>query len=298
MAKNDIMTNVYRKILRIAPFKLALYIIYFRGYKKILNLKNPKTWGEKIQWLKLYGNLENLSDYVDKYNVRNYIKETVGEKYLNEIYGLYNSPEEIDYSSLPNKFVIKSTNGSGTVMICSDKSKFNIAKANNILKKWLKDDYSKEKKELQYKNIKNRIIIEKYLENQNNSLTDYKFYCFKGKVEYYAVFYDRYTNKSIDIYDKNDNKLKNVKVCNIQNSNYQIEDFKSIKLMKELSEKLSKKFSCVRVDFYCVDNNPIFGELTFTDGAGSDAWNPLDFDLEIASKIPLENVLKVRRDGK
>lgn len=292
MSKVNLPTKIYRGILRILPTKPALYLIYFRGYKKILDLKNPKTWGEKIQWLKLYGGLEELSPYVDKYEVRNYVKNTIGEEYLNELIGVYDDVESIDFNKLPNKFVLKSTNGSGTVLICNNKENFDITKAKKVMKRWLKDkNYYKEKKEFQYKNIKNRIIIEKYLQNKNNSLTDYKFYCFNGKVEYYAIFYDRYTNKSIDIYDKNNNKIKDAKVCNIPNSNYEIEDYQIIEKMKELSEKLSKIFSCVRVDFYCIDDKPIFGELTFTDGAGSDPWNPMNLDLEFGSYILLKKIL-------
>lgn len=292
MSKVNLPTKIYRGILRILPTKPALYLIYFRGYKKILDLKNPKTWGEKIQWLKLYGGLDELSSYVDKYEVRNYVKNTIGEEYLNELIGVYDDVESIDFDKLPNKFVLKSTNGSGTVLICNNKENFDITKAKKVMKSWLKDkNYYKEKKEFQYKNIKNRIIIEKYLQNKNNSLTDYKFYCFNGKVEYYAIFYDRYTNKSIDIYDKNNNKIKDAKVCNIPNSNYEIEDYQIIEKMKELSEKLSKIFSCVRVDFYCIDDKPIFGELTFTDGAGSDPWNPINLDLEFGSYILLKKIL-------
>ena len=286
-----LFTTIYRKILRILPTKLALYIIFFRGYKKILNLKDPKYYGEKIQWLKLYGGLEELSDYVDKYKVREYVKNTIGEQYLNEIYGIYNSENDIDFNSLPEKFVLKSTNGSGSVLICYDKNTFDISKAKKTMAKWLKDDYSKEKKEPQYKNIKNRIIVEKYLNNNNDSLTDYKFYCFNGVPLYYGVFYDRYTDKKVGFYDYNGNKL-NIQNSNIKNSEITEPFDNRIEEMLKLSSKLSKKFTFVRVDFYYVDDMPIFGELTFTDGAGSDSWSPLEFDLKIADKIPLKKVLK------
>lgn len=291
MGKISIAKKIYRNILRITPTKLALYMIYFRGYKKILNLKNPETFGEKIQWLKLYGGLEELTEYVDKYEVRKYISKTIGDKYLNELYGVYDNVNDIDFSKLPSKFVLKSTNGSGTVLICDDINTFDVPKAKKIMKSWLKDEYYKEKKEFQYKNIKNRIIVEKYLEDSSGALIDYKFYCFNGKVKYYAIFYDRYTSKSIDVYSVEKGKLPNVKVCNIQNSNYEITDKTPINNMIDLAEKLSKKFSFVRVDFYCIKNKPIFGELTFTDGAGSDPWSPIDFDKEIAKEIELKKVI-------
>ena len=291
MSKVNIPTKVYRKILRILPTKIALYVIFFRGYHKILNLKNPKYYGEKIQWLKLNGGLEELSDLVDKYEVRKYIKDTIGKKYLNDLYGVYDRVEDINFEELPNQFVLKCTNGSGTVIVCDDKNKLNIKKIKKEMKKWLKDKYWKEKKEFQYKNIKNRIIIEKYLENNSKSLTDYKFYCFDGKVYCYGIFYDRFINKSIDFYDRKGNKLEGVKTCMIKNSDI-IEPYdKRIKNMIELSEKLAKEFTFVRVDFYYVNNQVIFGELTFTDGAGSDAWYPIEFDIEIANNIKLTKIM-------
>lgn len=292
MKNCNIPKKIYRNILRSIPAKMAVYIIYFRGYHRILNLKNPKYWGEKIQWLKLYGELENLTQYVDKYEVRKYIKDTIGEEYLNDLYGVYDSVEEINFEKLPSKFVLKSTNGSGTILICKDKKTFDINEAKKEMKKWLKDDYYKEKKEPQYKNIKNRIIIEKYLENENGSLTDYKFYCFDGKPIWYGIFYDRYTNKSIDFYDENGKKMDAVNTCHIPNSN-KVEEFDDkIKEMMRLSKKLSENFTCVRVDFYCVNGKIVFGELTFTDGAGSDPWYPVEFDLEISSKLQLKPILK------
>lgn len=270
----------------------ALYLIYFRGYKKILNLKKPETWGEKIQWLKLNGHLEELANYVDKYEVRKYISDTIGDEYLNKLYGIYDNVDDIDFSVLPKKFVIKSTNGSGTVLICRDKKSFDIVNAKREMKKWLNDKFYKEKKELQYKNVKNRIIIEEYLEDESGSLTDYKFYCFDGTPVYYGIFYDRYIDKKIDFYDKFGKKLDGVNTCHIQNSN-KVEPFDDrIKNMLKLSKKLSKIFTEVRVDFYFVNNKIYFGELTFTDGAGSDPWYPDEFDKKIASYIKLENVLK------
>lgn len=290
MSKVNLPTKIYRGILRILPTKPALYLIYFRGYKKILDLKNPKTYGEKIQWLKIYGGLEELSPYVDKYEVRSFIEKSIGSEYLNKLYGVYDDVESINFDKLPNKFVLKSTNGSGAVLICKDKKSFNIQKAKKIMKKWLKDNYYKEKKEPQYKNIRNRIIIEKYMEDDSGSLTDYKFYCFNGKVYCYGIFYDRFENKRIDFYDKSGNKLKSVKTGNVPNSN-KIEKYdQKLKKMIDLAEKLSSSFTIVRVDFYYYNNKIIFGELTFTDGAGSDPWTPKKFDYEIGSKIDLKNI--------
>ena len=283
--------KIYIGLLTILPTKLALYLIYFRGYKKFLHLKKPKYWGEKIQWIKLNGGLEELGKFVDKYEVRNYVEKTIGEKYLNKVYGIYDSPDEIDFEKLPNRFVIKCTNGSGMIIICKNKNEFGIEKAKKEMNSWLKSNFYKTKKEFQYKNVKNRILIEEYLEDKTESLTDYKFYCFNGKVFCYGVFYDRFVNKAIDFYDKNGNKLEGLKTGGVKNSK-KIEPYDDrIKKMINLSEKLSKLFTIVRVDFYYTNNKIYFGELTFTDGAGSDAWTPLEFDLEISKKIELKKVL-------
>lgn len=286
------LKKIYRKLLKILPTDIALYLIYYRGYKKKLNLKNPKTWGEKIQWLKINGNLEELNDFVDKYEVRKYISSTIGKEYLNKLYGVYDSFEEINWDKLPNQFVIKCTNGSGMVLIVKNKNDINLKKIKQTINKWLRSKYYKEKKELQYKNVKNRIIIEKYLENSSGSLNDYKFYCFNGKMKYYGIFYERYINKCIDFYNEKGEKMNGVNCCHIKNSpNVVILDNNMQKMIK-LAERLSIPFTEVRVDFYLADNKIIFGELTFTDGAGSDPWYPYSFDIEIAKNIPLKKVLK------
>jgi len=285
------MKKIYRGILRMLPDKPAVYLIYFRGYRRILNLKNPKYYGEKIQWLKLYGNLEAVADYVDKYKVREYIEKSVGGQYLNALYGVYDTPEEIDYSVLPNQFVLKCTNGSGSVMIVKDKSKLDPAKANKEMHAWLKDEFYKMKKEPQYKPIKNRIIAEEYLEDESGALRDYKFWCFDGEPYCYGVFTDRFTDETVDLYDMAGNKL-DVTNANVKNSSYVLPQSDQFGELVEVVKKLASPFQFVRVDFYIVNNHFYFGELTFTDGAGSDPFKPLSFDLELASRIKLGRVLK------
>ncbi|MGJ0841787.1 ATP-grasp fold amidoligase family protein [Clostridium tertium] len=289
------MSNTFKKLYRSILCKLpdvpAIYLIYFRGYKKILNLKNPKYFGEKIQWLKLYGNLDKLSQYVDKYEVRKFIKSTIGSKYLNKLYGLYESPEEINFETLPNQFVLKCTNGSGGVLICKDKSKLDISKAKKEMNKWIQYDFYKMKKEPQYKNIKNRLIAEEYLEDESGSLRDYKFYCFDGKAYYYLVLNDRYAEKTIDTYDISGNKLEYVKNSGVKTSDYVLPQSENFMELVRVVEKLAKPFQFVRVDFYIVKDKIYFGELTFTDGAGSDPFSPLSFDLEMAKRIKLGKIL-------
>lgn len=290
----EILKNVYRKILKIMPTKMALYLIYFRGYKKILNLKNPKYYGEKIQWLKLYGGLESLSEYVDKYEVRNYIKKTIGEKYLFNIYGVFEKVDDIDFSKLPEKFVLKCTNGSQAVLICKDKKNFDIEKSKKIMKKWLKEDFYKIKKEFQYKNVKNRILIEEYMEDESGGLKDYKFYCYNGEPKFFTIYSDRFNNMTVNTFDINGNYLKD---CNKLGKKHKSDDKilppKQLPELIKLSKDLSKKFSFVRVDFYIVKEKIYFGELTFTEGAGSDAIYPIEiYDIKFAEEIELKEILR------
>ena len=284
------LKNVYRGILRKLPDKPALYLIYFRGYRRILNLKNPRYYGEKIQWLKLYGHLEEVADYVDKYKVREFVEKTVGSQYLNKLYGVYDTPEQIDFDALPDSFVLKCTNGSGSIMIVKDKSKLDKEKACRTMHGWLKDEFYKMKKEPQYKPIKNRILAEEYLEDETGALRDYKFWCFDGEPACYGVFSNRFTDETVDFFDMAGNKLA-VTNAGEKNSATAMPQPENFGELVDIVKKLAAPFQFVRVDFYIVNGRPCFGELTFTDGAGSDPFYPLSFDLEMAEKIRLGPVV-------
>lgn len=292
---SDILKSIYRGLLRKLPDKPAIYLIYFRGYKSLLNLKNPTHFGEKIQWLKLYGHLEELAEYVDKYEVRKFVEKTVGSQYLNRLYGVYDTAEAVDFDALPNQFVLKCTNGSGAVLICKDKKKLDKAKAVKEMKKWLADDFSKMKKEPQYKNVVNRIIAEEYLEDESGALRDYKFYCYDGEPHYYGVFTDRYTDETVDMYDMSGKKLEGYLNGGVKNSDYVIPQGENFAELIDVVKKLAKPFQFVRVDFYMANGKLYFGELTFTDGAGSDPFSPESFDLEMAKRIKLGRVLQVEK---
>ena len=291
----NLIKTTYRKILSVLPDKLANGIIFFRGYKKIMNLKHPVYLGEKIQWLKMNGNMEELSIYVDKYEVRSFVKNTIGKEYLINIFGVYDNVEDIDFDKLPNRFVLKCTNGSQAVVICKDKSELNIEKVKKEMKKWLKVDFYKIKKEYQYKNIKNRIIIEEYLEDESGDLRDYKFYCIDGEPYCYSVFSERFTDKTVDMYDKKGNWLPDV-FNGGPNSKIKRKKpphkLENLDQMLDICRRLSKTFTFVMVDFYIVEGKVYFGELTFTDVAGGEPIKPLNFDLKLAENIKLKSVLK------
>jgi hypothetical protein len=159
------------------------------------------------------------------------------------------------------------------------------------MKKWLEDDFYKMKKEPQYKNIKNRIIAEEYLEDESGSLRDYKLYCYDGIPYYYGIFTNRFTDETIDMYDMSGSKLDGVTNGGVKNSDFTIPQGDKFNELVDVAKKLAEPFQFVRVDFYIANERIYFGELTFTDGAGSDAFYPKSFDLEMAKRIKLGRVL-------
>lgn len=276
----------YRNTLKILPTKLVLNIENLRGYHKIINFKNPKYFGEKLQWLKVYGNLEKYTEYVDKYKVRNYVKNKIGDEYLIPLLGVYNKTSDINYQNLPKTFVLKINNGSGYNLIVTDKNCINKDKINKKLNAWLKEDYSKIKKEPQYKNVERKILCEKFIKAKSGMLLDYKFYCFNGVPKFVEVDFDRFHNHTMNFYDLKWN-LQNFTKGNYSNYDGDVEKPNNFDKMVEISKKLSKNFNFVRVDLYNVDGKIYFGELTFTPAGGLTPFKPLEKDLEFAKLIEL-----------
>lgn len=281
------LKKIYRTIIKRLPTKVVLNIENLRGYKRLLKKNRIEYFGEKIQWIKMYGNLEQYRDLVDKYKVREYVKQKVGEKYLTEIVSVYNSTDEIDCDSLPEKFVLKLNTGSGYNIICKDKSKFDKKHAIKRLNKWLKEDYTKIKKEPQYKNIEKKIICEKYMENKEGNLYDYKLFCFNGKVEFIEVDFDRFKNHSMNFYDLNWNLL-DLKKGKYPNYLGKFEKPQNLEEMIKVAEDLSKDLQFARIDLYDVDNKIYFGEITLTPAGGLTPFKPLTQDKKYADMIDLE----------
>ena len=266
--------------------KIVLNIDNLRGYKRLLKKGRIEYFGEKIQWIKMHGNLEKYKDLVDKYKVREFVKQKIGTKYLTEVLGVYNSTDEINFDKLPNKFVLKLNTGSGYNIICTDKEKLNKRKTIKQLNKWLKEDYYEIKKEPQYKNIDKKIICEKYMENKEGNLLDYKFFCFSGKVEFIEVDFDRFKNHAMNFYDTKWNLL-DLKKGKYPNYSGKLEKPINLVEMISISEKLSDELPFARIDLYNVDNKIYFGEITLTPAGGLTGFNPIEKDLEYANKIKL-----------
>lgn len=270
-----------------------------KTYKSVfgrdINWDNPTDLIEKTYWLQLNTDTTLWSSYADKYEVREFIKEQGFENMLNELYGVWDKPEDIDWDSLPTSFVIKSTNGCGQIIIVKDKNNHNKEKTVKDLKQWIKLGYGYQGAQLHYIKIKPRIIAEKLLTEQNNSsksLIDYKIWCFNGKPESILVVTDRdATGKSLSFYDTEWNNISE-QALNKERKAYSgkiIEKPKSLDKMLEAAKKLSQGFPQVRMDFYDIDGNAVFGEMTFTTGFGNYSD---EYYRYLGSKIDLSKVEK------
>ena len=256
-----------------------------------LNLKNPSTYNEKLQWLKLYDRRPEYTTMVDKVEVKKYVAEKIGEEYLIPTLGVWETADEVDFDSLPDKFVIKCNHNSGLGMsICKDKSTFDVEKARAELKKGLKQDYYLTSREWPYKNVKRKIIAEQYMEDAKTSeLRDYKFFCFNGKVRCFKIDFDRFTAHRANYYNENGDILLGGEVICPPDFNKQLKMPRQIDRMFELSEKLSEGIPFLRVDFYEVNEKVYFGELTFFPSAGFGIFEPEEWDYKFGEWLTLPN---------
>lgn len=256
-----------------------------------LRWKDPQTFNEKIQWLKLHYRDPLITKCSDKHAVRDYVEETIGKKYLIDLVGAWDKVADIDFSALPKKFVLKANNGSGTNLICHDKSKLDLSEIKEKLENWLKPEASHYffSFEWGYKDVKPKIICEKLIENRTG-LTDYKFFCFNGKPRLLSVGSDRQSGLKLDFFDLDWNRLPFSR--HFQNSPKLPKQPKHFDEMIRLARKLSAPFPFVRVDFYEAKGGVMFGELTFYPGAGLTAFDPVEADYQLGNllDLPARNV--------
>lgn len=274
------------------PDSLYLRLMFYFQTGKKLHLEHPKTFSEKMQWLKLNNRKPEYSMLVDKYAVKEYVAQKIGNQYIIPTLGIWNSPEEIAWDKLPDQFVLKTTNGGGSkgVIICKDKNSFNRELAIKSLKSATHRDIYRLWREWPYKNVKTRIIAEKYLEEENGAtggLADYKFFCFGGDPKYCQVISDRGRSMAIDFFDENWNhqpfheprrypfaaELPKKPACHDE--------------MRALAAVLSEGFPFIRVDFYELNGTVYFGELTFFPTSGYGGFDPAEWDGTFGKLIDL-----------
>ena len=265
-------------------------LLYKLKFNKKIDLENPKTFNEKLQWLKLNNRKDIYVKMVDKYEVKNYVADIIGEQYIIPTIGIYNDVDEIDFKRLPNQFVLKTTHYGGNkgIYIVKDKTKFDINKCRKNINKIMKKNLFYSGREWPYKSVKPRIIIEKYLSNDGNELDDYKIHSFNGMPKIILVCKDRNKATGIteDFFDNNWNHL-NVKRPNIKNSSCTILKPNKIEEMIEMTKKLTTDIPFARVDFYVVKDSIFFGEITFYPASGLEKFEPDEFDKQLGDLLEL-----------
>ncbi|MBD3921515.1 glycosyl transferase [Paenibacillus sp. PR3] len=258
---------------------------------KKLNLNDPQTFNEKLQWLKLYDRNPLYTRLVDKYEVRKYIAETIGEQYLIPLLGVWNSFDEIDFERLPNQFVLKCTHDSGGLVICKDKSKLDLKQARRKINHCIKKNYFYNTREWPYKNVKPRIIAEQFIKDDiDDDLKDYKLICFNGEVKCTFVCTNRHTGAGLHMtfYD-NDWRVMPFE-RHYPKESVPIRRPAHFEKMKEIAEQLSSRMALVRIDFYEVKGKLYFGEVTFYPGSGFEEFTPDSYDYLLGSWINLSKV--------
>lgn len=287
----DILLGLLFHTNKYWPDKIYLKLVYYLAMGSTLNLLDPKRYTEKINWLKVNDIHPEYSRLVDKYEVKFYVKERLKtDQNIIKTIGVWNSFDEIDFSSLPNKFVLKTTNGGGnsSVVICKDKSKFKIEEARKKLTLKNGKKSFQWSREYPYYNVVPRIIAEEYVETPNNELSDYKFFCFNGEPKFLFVGTERQKKGEevkFDFFDMNFHHLplknghQNAKITPTKPNNFEE--------MVEIARKLSHNFPHVRVDLYNVNGKIYFGELTFFHFAGFVLFDPIEWDEKFGEYLTL-----------
>lgn len=292
-----------RKVLRIAIYnykvKTGIYnnlsdVDFLKKTFKVrfgkeLNLDNPLTFNEKLNWLKIYDRQPLYNKMVDKFEAKEIVKEKIGKEYIVPTIGIYNSVDDIDFTNLPNKFAIKCTHDSGSVVICKNKNELNVEKTKRFLKKCCKHNLFFWAREWPYKDVKPRIIVEEYIESLDENLVVYKVFCFHGKPYLIQVIQnDKHKDETIDYFDTNWNLL-NLKQ-DFPNSSNHLKKPKALEEMLHLSSLFLIERPFIRVDWYIVNDKPIFSEFTFFSDAGFAFFSPSEWDLKLGEMMELPSV--------
>lgn len=282
-------TYILCQIAPILPDRFFLKILFRlrMGYR--LDLNNPQTFNEKLQWLKLYNRKDEYTQMVDKAGAKDYVANIIGNEYIIPTIGVWGSVDEIDFNKLPNQFVLKCTHDSGGIVICKDKSKLDIKAAKKTLKKGLKRKFYSMNREWPYKNVMPRIIGEEYMVDESGyELKDYKWFCFDGEPKALFIATDRGLANEETKFDFFDADFNHLPFTNGHpNANRDISKPKGFDEMKALASKLSKGHPHLRVDFYDINGKIYFGELTFYHWSGTTPFDPVEWDYTFGSWINL-----------
>ncbi len=294
---NVLLYLMNKNFFKWIPDKKYIKIKYKLEMNKKLNLQNPQMFNEKLQWLKLYDRNPAYTKMVDKYEAKKYVADIIGREYIIPTLGVWEKFEDIDFSKLPNQFVLKCTHDSGGLVICRDKSKLNMKEARRKINKSLKRNYYLIHREWPYKKVRPRIIAEKYMATyKQKELIDYKFFCFNGEPKFL------YVSEGLSNHENARISFANM---NYEKTEFYRKDYRpfdklpdkptNFDKMKELSKKLSKNIPFIRVDFYEVNGQIYFGELTFFPCSGFIPFEPEEWDRKLGDMLKLPKEKKIEK---
>jgi hypothetical protein len=258
-----------------------------RTFGRKLNLAAPQTFNEKIQWLMLYHRIPEVTQLADKYEVRSYVAQQVGGWLLNDLYGVWDHPSALVFDQLPKSFVLKVTSGSGQNILCRDKSQLDLEKTQRKLAKWMKRSEYWRQREWCYKNIKPRIICERFLTDETGAIpSDFRFFCFDGEPLFVQLDMDNFANHRRDFFDL-DWKLLPFNQGVYPSSGLDIQRPQNLETMISVARALSRGFPFVRVDLYSIRERVIFGEMTWYPVGGLVIFTPETYDLNLGQALKL-----------
>ena len=294
---NVLLYLMNKNFFKWIPDKKYIKIKYKLEMNKKLNLQNPQMFNEKLQWLKLYDRNPAYTKMVDKYEAKKYVADIIGREYIIPTLGVWEKFEDIDFSKLPNQFVLKCTHDSGGLVICRDKSKLNMKEARRKINKSLKRNYYLIHREWPYKKVRPRIIAEKYMATyKQKELIDYKFFCFNGEPKFL------YVSEGLSNHENARISFANM---NYEKTEFYRKDYRpfdklpdkptNFDKMKELSKKLSKNIPFIIVDFYEVNGQIYFGELTFFPCSGFIPFEPEEWDRKLGDMLKLPKEKKIEK---
>lgn len=257
------------------------------------DLENPKTFNEKLQWIKLYDHNPLYTKMVDKIAVKDYVREKIGDEHIIKTLGIWDSYDDIDFETLPEQFVLKCNHDSGGLVIVKDKEKMDRKMVRKTISSSLRINYYKKYREWPYKNVQPRIIAETYVVDEaTNSLNDYKFFCFNGKVKCFKIDFNRFVKHQANYYDENCNLLPFGEKDFPRDSSADIKMPPVIDEMKKIAEIIAAGHPFLRVDLYYANNHIYFGEITFFPASGFGKIEPVEWDSILGEWINLEMITK------
>ena len=296
---NHLSSYIIRNYLSWLPDKTYLRLLFLIETGKILHLANPRTFQEKIQWLKLFNKHNEYTQMVDKVSAKKYVSNIIGEEYIIPTIGVWENFNDIQFKKLPNQFVLKTAHGGGScsVIVCRDKKAFDYNHAKCILEKSLKSDIYRSYREWPYKNVPRRILVEELLITENNKdLTDYKFFCFSGEPLFCQVIRDRHSHETIDFYDMEWNHQEFVGLNpSVKNGMTPVPKPQNLEKMIHICRQLSKNTTFIRVDLYNLKGKIYFGELTFFPASGLGTFSPSTWNLKLGNMINLSDLKTKKR---